>query len=310
MTGGNPSLRLRAFTSVLIATAFLLLACSGAILFLSPPGRVANWTDWRMLGLTKRDWTGLHVWFSAVFVVATIVHTVLNFRPLVNYFKDRLARRVGFRPEWVAALGVCGVVFAGTRAGLPPFSTFLDFNERVKRSWEEPRAAAPIPHAELLTLQELAAKAEVPLDVALQRLAQHGLKDASPEIIVANLASRNDLSAQRVYEILQGARSRGGGGGRGAGGGPGQGAAPSRGGNSGYRGEGGGGRGAGGGGGPGRMTLTEFCESRSLDVTQAQARLQAKGIQFAPGRTLREIAVDNGFERPYEIVDIVEGKTK
>jgi uncharacterized membrane protein YgcG len=300
MTGGNPSLRLRAFTSVLIATAFLLLACSGAILFLSPPGRVANWTDWRMLGLTKRDWTGLHVWFSAVFVVATIVHTVLNFRPLVNYFKDRFTRRVGFRPEWVVALVVCGVVFAGTRAGLPPFSTFLDFNERVKRSWEEPRGAAPIPHAELLTLQELAAKAEVPLEVALQRLAQHGLKDASPEIIVANLASRNGLPAQRVYEILQGTRARGGGAGRGAGGG----------GESGYRGEGGGGRGAGGGGGPGRMTLTEFCESRSVDVTQAQARLQTKGIQFAPGRTLREIALDNGYDRPYEIVDIIEGKAK
>ena len=58
------------------------------------------------------------------------------------------------------------------------------------------------------------------------------------------------------------------------------------------------------------MTLTEFCQSRKIDVKEAQARLEAKGIKFAPGRTMRDIAVDNGYDRPYEIMDIIEGKTK
>lgn len=312
MTANKPTLQLRAFTSVLIATAFLALCVSGTILFLSPPGRVANWSDWRMLGLTKHDWTGLHVWFSVVFIVAAILHLVFNFRPLLNYFRDRLTRQLGLRREWIVAVALCGVVFAGVRADLPPFSSFLDFNERIKRSWEDPRGAAPIPHAELLTLKALAEKAEVPLETALQRLAEKGVKGASAEMVMSKVAEQNDLSAQRVYEIMQGVypQTRGGGG-RGAGGGAGSKAVVGQGGESSHRpGGGGGGGGWGGGGGPGRMTLTEFCTSRKIDVKEAQARLEAKGIKLVPGRTLREIAVDNGYERPYEIMDIIEGKTK
>jgi uncharacterized membrane protein YgcG len=307
MNSSRPSLQLRAFTSVLIAMTFLALVVSGTILFLSPPGRVANWSDWRMLGLTKHDWSSLHVWFGMVFLVTAGCHIVFNFRPLVNYFKDRLTRRIGLRREWIVALGLCLGVFAGVRLEVPPFSSFLDFNERIKQSWEDPRRAAPIPHAELLTLQELAERAEVPLDTALQRLAEMGIQDATAESIVAELASGNDLSAQRVYEIIRGVQAfNRGGGGRGQGSGAGQSPTASESGELGHR--PGGGGGWGGGGGPGRMTLTEYCQSRAIDVTEAQARLEAWGIRCMPGRTLRDIAVDNGYERPYEILDIIEGK--
>ena len=302
------TLQLRALTSVLIAMAFMALVLSGAILFLSPPGRVANWSDWRMVGLTKRDWTGLHVWFSVLFLVAAGFHVVFNFRPLLNYFKDRLTRRVGFRREWVVAAGLCGMVFAGTRAGLPPFSTFLAFNERIKQSWEDPRGAAPIPHAELLALRELAEKAEVPLETALQRLTERGVQGATADIVVSKLASQNDLSAQRVYEIVQGVQARGG---RGPGEGLSSKGGASKSGTAGHGGEGSGGRGGwGGGGGPGQMTLTEFCQSRNIDVKEAQARLEAKGIKLGAGRNLRDIALDNGYQRPIEIMEIIEGATK
>jgi hypothetical protein len=306
MNASKPSLQLRALTSVLIAMTFLALGMSGAILFLSPPGRVANWSDWRMLGLTKHDWTGLHVWFSVIFLVTAGFHIAFNFRPLMNYFKDRFSRRIGLRWEWIVALGFCVALFAGVRAGLPPFSSFLAFNEQIKRSWEDPRGAAPIPHAELLSLQELAAKAEVPLDTALQRLAEKGVQGAHAEIVVTDLASRNDLSARRIYEIIQGVQSQGAGGsGSRRGGEP----AAGKSGESNHRAEAIG-VGWGGGGGPGRITLTEFCASRKIDVKAAQARLEAKGIKLTSGRSLRDLAMDNGYERPYEIMEIIEAKTK
>jgi hypothetical protein len=47
-------------TSILIAASFLLLLISGAVLFVSSPRRVANWGKWRMIGLTKHEWTGVH----------------------------------------------------------------------------------------------------------------------------------------------------------------------------------------------------------------------------------------------------------
>ncbi len=86
------------------------------MLFVSPPGRNANWTNWTLLGLRKSDWGGLHIWFGAVFLTVVVVHLILNWRPLVSYFKGKLTRRVGFRWEWAVALPFCGAVYAGIRA--------------------------------------------------------------------------------------------------------------------------------------------------------------------------------------------------
>jgi hypothetical protein len=58
------------------------------------------------------------------------------------------------------------------------------------------------------------------------------------------------------------------------------------------------------------MTLSEYCESRGIDVQDAQARLQAKGIKLTAGRTLREIASDNGYDRPFELIEIIEGGSR
>jgi hypothetical protein len=294
-------------TSVVIAASFVMLIITGAILFVSPPGRVANWTNWTILSLRKHDWTGLHIWFGVMFLVAALCHMFFNWRPLLNYFKDRLTRRLGFRWEWLVALAICGGVFAGTRASVPPFSTLLSLNERVKRSWEGPRTTAPIPQAELLTLRELSAQAKVPYETAVERLEARGFKGIRPETIVQELAQANQVSAQRVYEVIQGQRGAGrasGGHGFAGAGETGAQAAP----REGYGpGGGGGGFGRGGGGGAGRQTLAQYCLSKNIPLTNAAARLQDKGIKFGPDRTLREIALDNGYDRPYAILDIVEG---
>jgi len=126
VAGARPRFAWRALTSVLIAASFVILVFSGIVLFVSPPGRVANWTDWSIFQLTKKDWAAVHIWFSTLFLVVTLVHLFFNWRPLVGYFKDRMTRRVGFRWEWLVALAICGGVYAGTRLGVPPFSTLAN----------------------------------------------------------------------------------------------------------------------------------------------------------------------------------------
>ncbi len=306
----------RAMTSVVVGVAFLVLVTSGVFLCVSPPGRIANWTDWRIAGLTKHDWIDLHVWFGLLFLLASILHIVFNLRLLMSYFKNRLTRRIGLRREWVVALGLCGVVLVGTRVGVPPFSTFLSFNERIKNSWDDPRAAAPIPHAELLTLGQLAEQAAVPLSDAQQRLVKEGWGDIDPDTVIASLASEHHVSAQRVYEIVSGETKRGRGLGRGKGSGGMHGSAERS--ESEAEGHGGGGGGpglgrsggGGWGGGPGRMTLAEFCQERQVDLQEAQTRLTEKGITADPERTLRDIAQANGLERPYEVVEIILGPAR
>lgn len=228
-------------TSVLIAASFTVLVASGVILFVSPPGRIANWTNWTIFGLRKHDWIALHVWFSLLFLLVAMFHLVFNWRPMLNNFKDRLTRRVGFRWEWVVALAVCAGVYAGTRAGVPPFSSLLAFSERVKEGWDQPRQRAPIPHAELLTLSELVQKAGVEMTTATNRLAAKGITNVAGDIVVQELAAKNARSAQQIYEmILAEPAKRGAGHGQGQVQGHGQGQ-----GRSGFGGGGGGGAGGG-----------------------------------------------------------------
>ncbi len=280
-----PKFQWRALVSVLVTLFFLILVLSGVMLFVSPPGRIANWTNWTLLGLRKSEWGGLHIWFGILFLVVAVVHLVLNWRPLLSYFKSKLTHQVAFRWEWAAALLLCAGVYGGIRAGIPPFSSLLAFNEQIKESWDKPADRAPIPHAELLALGELAQRANVDLTTAIGRLAAAGITNATSEVMVGKLAERNQISGQRVYQIIV--------------------AEPkARGEQASSHSPSAGGR----GGGPGRKTLAEYCSEQGLALTQVLAKLEAKKIHAKETMTLRDIAIENGYERPYEVLDIINAK--
>lgn len=284
----RPPLSWRALTSVLIFAGFLALVVSGIMLFVSPPGRVANWSNWTLLGLTKKQWTALHVCFSALFLIVSIVHLMLNWRPMLGYFKDRLAGRLGFRWEWATALLLCAGVAVGTHYKWPPFAQLLAWNDTLKESWESPGRRAPIPHAELLSLAELARQAGVPFADATNRLAAAGIAVPSPEVQVAELARQYNRSAQQIYNLMVEAPA-----GRGKGH------------------QGGGAGGGGGGGGMGWKTLAQFCQEESIALDTALKRLAQNNIHAATNQTLREIAVQNGFSRPADLLNLLrEGASK
>jgi len=53
------------------------------------------------------------------------------------------------------------------------------------------------------------------------------------------------------------------------------------------------------------MTLTEYCAEQQIELDKAIDLLKARGVKASPDRTLREIAVDNGLDRPSEIIEIL-----
>ncbi len=64
----------RALVTFYIVLSFLVIAASGVVLFISPPGRVANWFQWSFGGLTKANWQAVHTVFTFLFVTAAAVH--------------------------------------------------------------------------------------------------------------------------------------------------------------------------------------------------------------------------------------------
>ena len=273
-----PRFQWRALTSVLMTLGFTMMALSGMMLFLSPPGRVANWTNWTLLGLRKSDWGALHIWFGALFLAMTAVHVFFNWGPLMTYLKNRATRTLGFRAEWAVAAAICVVVFGGTRAGVPPFSSLLAWNESFKESWERPAERAPIPHAELLTLAALAQKGGVDLAAATARLTAKGLAGFTAETVVRDIAEHAKLSAQQVYDIIMTAPKAAGEHVEGK-----------------------------TGGGLGWKTLAQFCADEGLELAVARARLTGKGFKFDETQTLRDLASANG-QKPYELVELLRAR--
>ncbi len=306
----------RAFFSVLSALSFIGMVFTGVILFVVPPGRIANWTGWTIIGLTKHQWIGLHDWFSIIFIIASVFHIYLNWKPLVSYFKNKISKAFALRIEWAFALVICCIVFICTLGDIKPFSSLLAWNENIKHSWDSPQRRAPIPHAELLSLSELAEQVrDVSLETILTNLKSRGIEVTSPDVVLGDLAETYNMTPAHLYDIALGQA----GPGRGQGG-------------SGQRGERqgeGGGRGFGGPGGRteqhgdtqgdigaeheqggtirgfGRMTLKSYCEQTGLDVNAALKKLQEAGYKASSDMTIRSIADSTGVH-PSEIRNLLE----
>jgi hypothetical protein len=264
----------RAFISVMTALSFAAMSVTGVVLFVMPPGRIAYWTGWRMLALTKDQWDGLHIWFSLIFMVAALLHLYLNWRSLLSYFRHKVRRVFALRTEWLTALVLCGIVGWGTLARVGPFSSLLTWNQAIKHGWDTRANQAPIPHAELMTLNELAQKTEgLEIDTMVANLRAAGLAVPSPNIALGDLAEQAGLTPMRLYAIAAG-----------------QSVAPRA----------GGGRGANrlgpqpGGYGIGRLTLRQYAQQQNLDGQIAVQKLREKGFTATPEMTLREIAGTGG----------------
>lgn len=280
----------RALTSLIVALSFCILVLSGAILYISPPGRIANWTHWTISTLTKDEWKALHLCFSLLFVFSSIVHLVFNWKALLSYLKNRITSCFGFRWEWLIALLICLGIYFGTRLNLPPFAQWINLREKIGRNWPDFLRQGPIPHAELLTLKELARETQIETPTAIERLHASGVTDFTEETVVQVIAEKNKRSPLEIYEVIRGnalgVSNQHGSMGRGLGGG--------------------GGSGGGGGGGAGSLTLAQYCTQRGIPLDNALELLSNQGVKASGEQTLRQIATDNGYARPRQIMDILQ----
>jgi hypothetical protein len=265
----------RALISVTTALSFVAMSITGVVLFITPPGRIAHWTGWRIWALTKDQWAGLHIWFSLVFMIAAILHLYLNWQCFLGYFRTRIHRAFALRTEWTLALLLCGIVGWATLAEVKPFSSLLTWNEAIKRGWDTPAAQAPIPHAELMTLNELSERTPgLDVESMVGHLQAAGIEVESPDVALGDLARRAGMTPMQLYAIATG-----------------QNVAP---------GAGRGGRGSGregqqGGYGMGRLTLRQYCDQQNLDLVKTVQTLREKGFQAEADMTIREIAATGGI---------------
>ncbi len=186
----------RSFITFSVAFSALVLFISGAILYIAPSGRVAHWTNWKIL-FGKEEWTDIHVIFSILFTVVVIFHIFdFNWKAFKHFFKKRyLALGI--------SLGISTVLILGTYYYVPPLNYVREFNNYMKDYWERKTMSPPVLHAEELTLQEVAEKLlKIPPDEALSRLKDKGIKIKDVTELMKDIGEINNLSPQEVFDLM------------------------------------------------------------------------------------------------------------
>ncbi|MCK5862418.1 MAG: DUF4405 domain-containing protein [Candidatus Hydrogenedentes bacterium] len=278
---------LRGFFSLLLFGAFSLLAFSGIVLYITPKGRVAHWTGWLFLGLGKEEWSTVHITLSLLVLIAVGFHLYYNWSIFWNYIVRKSRGTLNLKREMALAILLCAATFFGTLYGVPPFSTIIQWNDDIKMYWELRAPEPPMPHAEELTIEELAQEVDKSLEEVVALLEAAGIQVKDTSIKINDLAVTHGVVPSKIFAIIQPesvVKIDGGTGTK-------------------HRGMGQENTGR----GYGRMTVQQCCEKAALSVEEGVAQLKKAGIEASGHESIKAIAQRSGIT-PGNVAKIILGE--
>lgn len=276
--------KFRAFTALIVLWSFIIENVTGIVLYIVPPGRIAHWTNWKLLGFTKEQWAALHTIFGYIFLIFAVIHIYYNWKPILNYIKKKVKAGIRMRTELTVSLVLTILVFIATAISLPPFSTVMDFGTKMKNSWEESSQEPFVPHAEEMSLKDFIGQIGISKEEALKALEKKGIQLQDTSASIKDIAVDNNTSPVALYEILkselpteakekfdslttQKKQTRGGG----------------------Y----------------GWKTLENLAQDLNIPIQDIMEFLQSKGIDAQKTEVIRNVAEKNGIT-PYELVEMIQ----
>jgi hypothetical protein len=277
MTDKKMEFSWRGWTTFVLTISFIVDTISGIILYIAPPGRIANWTNWNVWGLDKEAWVAIHTIFGYVILIIVGLHLFYNWRMFINFIWSKLRKALNLKKEMITATLICLLIFLGTLWNIPPFSSTMDLGGFFKESWEVSKADVPIAHAELLSLKEFSQKINVPIDQIQNTLQSKGYRIKDVQQTMGDIAKENRTSPDKLYEVIKAGDTK-----------P---TIPET-----IKGS-----------GIGRKTLEAICDERGFSLADVLARLDQKGIKAKPRDKLKDIASKLEIT-PIEVFAIIEGK--
>ena len=274
----NRSFNFKAFTSFLLMAAFSVSVISGIMLYVAPPGRIANWTNWQILGLSKTQWTAFHIVFAILFIITGVFHIFyFNWKPFWSYIKRKMKRGIYYRKEFFVAIVIFIILTVGTWAKIPPIISVVDLGDYITDSWEVKEDRPPEAHAELFTIREFSEKIDQPLETVMNTLISKGYTPEGAEQTLENLAQKYNLAPIDIYNLFKG-KTEGT-----------DETVPT-------------------GSGYGKMKFDKLVEELGMSIDDAKAKLSSAGItKVNTHETLREIADANG-KTPVEVFNALSSQ--
>ena len=191
---------LKKITSLIILLSFIILFLSTIVLYIAPPGYYSAWEGWDFLFVKKGLWKDLHITIGFVFFIFVFIHGAYNLRLILKYLKK--AGSVFFSKDFIAALALVAICWAGTAYKITPFKDVLNLNSKIKKAWVKKIQRPPFRHAELATLKKFSEKTGLSFDLIKKRLGNKGYKNIYENQTLLKIASENGISPSAVYRII------------------------------------------------------------------------------------------------------------
>lgn len=180
----------------------LIMTYTGIMLFISPEGRVAYWSNWSMFGLNKEQFGDLHVTFMILFVLTALFHIAYNIKPMLSYMKNQYKAFVFFTKPNIMALLISLFFIVGTLFVSVPFSYVLQLEKDVKHYWADTLGRPPYRHAELSSLRQFSKRMGYDMQEVIRVFKEKGIKVESPNTNLKAIAQKNNTTPAKLYDIL------------------------------------------------------------------------------------------------------------
>ncbi len=256
-------MNIRKITSMTMLLSFLLCVLTSIILYIVPQGRVAYWADWHLWGMTKVQWSDLHVNLGFLLFVAGFFHVFYNWKVITAYMKNKAREVKVFTASFNVALILCLVVGFGTFYKIPPIYTVITFSESIKDAAAKKYGEPPYGHAENSSLKSFTKKVDIDLTGAKELLNKAGIVFTGDQQSIAEIAAANHITPQAVHTVMEPAKKE-----RVAGAAFPSEAFP----------------------GFGRKVLSDICNDFGLDTHKIIKRLAKENINAEASQTIKEIA--------------------
>ena len=97
---------MRRIAALTIMLAFVVMIFTGVVLYIVPQGRVAYWAGWMLFGLGKEQWGAVHTTMGLLMLISGVFHIVYNWKPIVNYLRNRAREVRVFTPDFNVSLAI------------------------------------------------------------------------------------------------------------------------------------------------------------------------------------------------------------
>jgi len=184
-----------------VSLAVLLI--NSVVLYVVPEGRVAYWSNWTFLGLSKVQWAEQHTTVGVLFLAAGLLHMYYNWNPIVAYMKNKAREIKVFTGPFNAGLALTIVFIVGTYFQIPPMSTIIHFSESFKHAASLKYGEPPYGHAETSSLKMFSQRENLDLEKALDLLARAGIPIDDPKETIKTIAARSGKTPQQIYDLIK-----------------------------------------------------------------------------------------------------------